>query len=186
MTKDFLSYNERHRSNNKETLRLIDSILLPHIEKIKKDLSLPNDQKSLIIWNAFTGQNTDAVKNRLSGLKILTVNVPKNLTHLLQLLDLTASAIFKNIERKEFSNYFTSSILKELIKDRNLDVTTISIELRLTTLEPIHFETLKKILSFFDTEDGKKIIISGFRSAGICQAIEKARAGEHSLLNPCL
>ena len=132
------------------------------------DLILPNNQKSLLIWDAFTGQNTDAVKNRLSELNILTVNVPKN----------------KNIERKEFSNYFTSTILKELIKDLNLNVTAISVDLKLTTLKPIHFETLKKILSFFDTEEDKKIIISGFRSAGIVQAIKKARAGEHSLLDP--
>ena len=150
------------------------------------DLILPNNQKSLLIWDAFTGQNTDAVKNRLSELNILTVNVPKNLTHLLLPLDLTTNATYKNIERKEFSNYFTSTILKELIKDLNLNVTTISVDLKLTTLKPIHFETLQKILSFFDTEEGKKIIISGFRSAGIFEAIKKARAGEHSLLDPYL
>ena len=101
----------------------------------------------------------------------------------MQPLDLTTNATFKNVEKKE---YFTSTILKELIKDPNLDVTTISVDLRLTTLKPIHFETLKKILNFFDTEDGKKIITSGFRSAGIVQAIKKARAGEHTLLDPCL
>ena len=99
------SYNEKHWSNNKETLRLIDGILLPYTEKTKKDLNLPNDQNSLLIWDAFTGQNTDAVKKRLSELNILAVNVPKNLTHLLQPLDLTTNATFKNIERKEFSNY---------------------------------------------------------------------------------
>ena len=111
--------------------------------------------------------------NRLSELNILIVNVPKNLTHLLQLLDLTTNATFKKIERKESSNYFTSAILKKSIKDPNLDVTTISVDLRLATLSIIHFETLKKILSFFHTEDGKKIIISGFLSAGIVQVVEK-------------
>ena len=90
------------------------------------------------------------------------MNVLKNLTHLLQLLDLTANATFKNIKRKKFSNYFTSTILKRLIKDPNLDVTTISLDLSLTTLKPIHFEIWKKILNFFDTEDGKEIIMSGF------------------------
>ena len=99
----------------------------------------------MLIWDAFTGQNTDAVKNRLSELDILTVNVPRNLT-LLHPLDLTTNATFKNVERKEVSNYFTSTILKELIKDPNLDVTTISVDLRLTTLKPIHFEPLKKFL----------------------------------------
>ena len=114
------------------------------------------------------------------------MNVPNNSTHLLQPLDQTANETFKNIERKEFSKYFTSAILKELMKYPNLDVTTISVNLRLTTLKPIHFEALKKNLSFFDTEDGKKIIIFGFRSAGIIQVIEKARAGEHSLLDTYL
>ena len=100
------SCNEKHWSNNKETLWLIDGILLAYIEKIKKNLHLPNNQKSLLIWNAFTGQNTNDVKNRLSELNILTVKVLKNLAHLLQLLDLTTNATF-NIERKEFGNYFT-------------------------------------------------------------------------------
>ena len=138
------SYNEKHWSNNKETLRLINGILLPYLEKTKKDLNLPNDQKSLLIWDVFTGQNTDAVMNRLSELNILIVNVPKNLTHLLQPLDLTTNATFKKIERKESSNYFTSAILKELIKDPNLDVTTISVDIRLTTLNLIHFEISSK------------------------------------------
>ena len=99
MAKDFFfSYNEKHWSNNKETLRLIGVIFLPYIGKTKKDLNLPNDQKSLLIWDAFTDQNTDDVKNRLSELYFLTVNVPKNLTHLLQPLNLIIYATFKNID----------------------------------------------------------------------------------------
>ena len=129
-----------------KTLQLIDGILMLHIEKAKKDLNLTNDQNSVLIWDAFTGQNTDAVNNRLSELNIFTVNVPKNLTHLLQLLDLTTNAAFKNIERKEFSNHFTLTILKELIKDPNLDVMTISVDLRLTTLKPITLRHRKEIL----------------------------------------
>ena len=129
-----------------KTLQLIDGILMLHIEKAKKDLNLTNDQNSVLIWDAFTGQNTDAVNNRLSELNIFTVNVPKNLTHLLQLLDLTTNAAFKNIEGKEFSNHFTLTILKELIKDPNLDVMTISVDLRLTTLKPITLRHRKEIL----------------------------------------
>lgn len=48
--KQFLfSYNEKHWSNNKETLQLIDGILLLYIEKTKKELNLPNDQQPLLI-----------------------------------------------------------------------------------------------------------------------------------------
>ena len=100
MTKGFFSYYEKHWRKKKENLGLIDGILLPYIEKTKKDLNLPTDQKSLLIWDAFTSQNTDAVKNRLSELNILTVNVPENLTHLLQPLDLTTNEKFRNIRKR--------------------------------------------------------------------------------------
>ena len=96
--------------------------MLPYIENVKKDLSLPKDQKALLIWDAFTGQNT-VVKKRLFDVGILTVNVPKHLTHLLQPPDLTTNATFKNIERREFSNYFTSTILNELTKDPTRELT---------------------------------------------------------------
>ena len=67
------------KDNNKGTLELIDGILLPYIKKkTKKDLNPPNNQKSLLIWDGFTGQNNDAVKNSLSELNILTVNFPTN------------------------------------------------------------------------------------------------------------
>ena len=35
-----------------------------------------NDQKSLLIWDAFIGQNTDVVGKKLSELNILIENVP--------------------------------------------------------------------------------------------------------------
>ena len=82
--------------------RLIDGILLPYSEEVKRDLSLPNDQKKLLIWDAFTGQNTDSVKKQLSEL-----TVPKNLTHLLQPLDLITNASFTDANL----NYFTTTIL---------------------------------------------------------------------------
>ena len=45
------SYNEKHWSNEVETL--IDTIIAPYIENVKKELQVPDDQKALLIWNAF-------------------------------------------------------------------------------------------------------------------------------------
>ena len=49
---------------------------------------------------------------------------------------------------------------------------------------PIHFETLTKVFSFFDIEDSKNIILSGFRSAGIIQVIKKTSVFELAALDP--
>ena len=80
MIKGFSFRTTKSTGAMKETIRLIDGILLPYTQNVKKDFSLPKDQNALLIWDAFTGQNTDVVEKRLCDLVILTVNVPKNLT----------------------------------------------------------------------------------------------------------
>ena len=55
--------------------------------------------------------------------------VPKYLTHLLQPLDLTTDGSFKKIEKAAFSNYFTTTLTKELQVDPEKDVTTIKVDL---------------------------------------------------------
>ena len=52
---------------------------------------LENDQKALILWDAFKVQSTDKVTKELERLKIVQVMVPENMTHLLQPLDLTTN-----------------------------------------------------------------------------------------------
>lgn len=186
-TNNFLfSFNTSHWSNEKETLRLIDNVLLPRIQEIKERLNLPDDQKSLLIWDAFKGQNTDAVMARLAELNILTVLVPKNLTHLLQPLDITTNGSIKKFERKAFSEYLTKAIMDFLLDNPDGDVTKVDIDLKLSTLKPKHLVTIGKIYNFFTTEDGKKIILSGFRYTGITEAVTNARSRPIAPLDPFL
>ena len=123
--------------------------------------------------------------------EIAVEKVPKNLTHLLQPLDLTRNGAIKKIERREFSNYFTSVVMQELLNDPAKDVTTIKVDLPLSVLKPLHFETLKKVMDFFKSTNGQEIIKSGFRSAGITDAIRKARDGQKTTMDhmnklPCM
>ena len=63
------------------------------------------------------------------------------MTHLLQPLDLTTNNAIKDIEKQEFTSYFTTSILSALQRDPYIDVTTIEIDLKLSTLKPCHVVT---------------------------------------------
>ena len=80
--------------------------MVPHIENVETEKSLPDSQKSFILWNAFKAQSTQKVKDTLSANKIESVMVPKNMTHLLQPLDLTTNTSFKKFEKREFCEYF--------------------------------------------------------------------------------
>ena len=84
---------------------MIDKIIALYIENVKKELQVPNDQKSFFIWDAFKGQVTPRVQERLAELVVVVVMVPKNMTHLLQPLDVTTNDPIKEIEKKEFRHY---------------------------------------------------------------------------------
>ena len=53
-----LNYNEKHWANETTSKTLIDTIILPRIEKIQKDKDPPRDAKSLLIFDVFRGQKS--------------------------------------------------------------------------------------------------------------------------------
>ena len=63
-----VSQNEKHHSNEAETLSLIDKVIKPFVEGNKKELKLPLTQKALLIWDVFKGQKTETVLLKLASL----------------------------------------------------------------------------------------------------------------------
>ena len=116
---------------------------------MKEEKVLPRDQKCLLIWDAFKAQPTTKIEDTLASYDIETVMLPKNMTYLLQPLDLTTNNSLKKFEKKAFTQYFSSSILKELKNDPTCDVTTIKVDLRLSTLKPLHAEIMKNAYNYF-------------------------------------
>ena len=86
--------------------------------------------------------------------------VLKNLTHLLQPLDLTRNGSFKKMEKAAFRDYFTNTITRELEIDPEKDLTTIKVDLTLSTLKPIHAMVMTKIYQHFN-KDGRETILNG-------------------------
>ena len=179
-----LTYNEKHWSNEKETLNFIQDILCPYIKDVKERLGLDVSQKSLLLWDAFKAQSTNSVIEKLDELNIECVMVPKNMTHLLQPLDLTTNGAMKKMESRAFSEYFTNCITKELLKDPGKDVTTIDVDLKLSTLKPKHGEVMCDVYNYLKSMKDKNIILSGWKAAGITSAINEGRAGVMPTLDP--
>ena len=172
-----LAYNPKHWSNENETLRLIEDVLVPYIAKIKEEKSLPESQKSLLLWDAFNTQSTQKVKDALTTHNIELVMVPKNMTHLLQPLDLTTNASFKKFEKRAFTEYFTSFIMKALEIDPDRDVASIEVDLRLSTLKPRHAKVMSELYDHLRTPAGKDIR-AGWKAAGISKILADARKNQ--------
>ena len=54
--------------------------------------------------------------------------VPKNMTHVLQPLDLTTTSSLKKIEKIAFNKYFSPSIIEAVKEDPTRDVTATRLE----------------------------------------------------------
>ena len=88
------------------------------------------------------------------------------------------------MEQREFSNYFTNCITEALLVDPKRDVTVMKVDLKLYTLKPIHAETVSKVNKHLNSDNGKQIILNGFRVAGITEAVKKIRENPKSGLYP--
>ena len=108
-------------------------------------------------------------------MNIKDIEVPKNMTHLLQPLDLTTNGVVKKMEQREFSDYFTNCITEALQADTKRDVTTIKVDLKLSTLKPIHAKTISKLYEHLKSDKGKQGISNGFRVPGMMEAVKKMR-----------
>ena len=111
------SANEHHWSNEKETLKYV---ITPYLGNKRKEPGLPSTRKVCLVWDAFSGQDTGILKEKLQVLDIAEGKVPKNMTHLLLLVDLTTNGTEKKIEKREFSSYFTKGIMQAMLKDPNI------------------------------------------------------------------
>ena len=108
---------------------------------------------------------------------------PKNLTHLLQPLDLSTNRYFKNFEKKAFSNYFTETITAAMLQENDRDITSIEVDFKLSTFKPKHGGLMGELFNFFNSEKGMEIIKAGWSYSGITSAIMNARNGDMDFLN---
>ena len=86
--------------------------------------------------------------------------VPRNMTHLLQPLDLT-NVFFKKYEKRPFSEYFTFCIMEALKLDPDRGVTSIEIDLPLSTLKSRHPKVMTDLYHRLQSHKGKEIIKAG-------------------------
>ena len=57
--------NEKPFSNTLESLKLLDEIVIPYIEKERVNLQLPDNQPTLFIADEFSGEMTEPVIKKI-------------------------------------------------------------------------------------------------------------------------
>ena len=87
-------------------------------------------------------------------------------------LDLTVNRTLKKMEQEFCSTYVSEQLANHLQHSPNND---FKLDTRLSILKPLHAKAIKSSYEFFQTPDGRKIIKSGWRAAGITAAVKICR-----------
>ena len=101
------------------------------------------------------------------------------MTHYFQPLHLTVNAVAKHLLKDEFELWYTNEVKKQL--DEGTEVYEIDIPLKLSILKPIHGRWLLELYDHL--RNNKKIIINGFESAGITEAVTQELPDEDPFAN---
>ena len=141
-----ITQNPKHYSNETETLKLLDKVIKPYVEKKKKELNLPQTQKSLLVWDVFRGQKTDKVMSKLSSMNVEAVSVPANMTHFFQPLDLTVNGEAKRFMKERFTKWYAEEIQTQM--ESGVRTEDIMVDLRLTVIKPLHASELANVNHF--------------------------------------
>ena len=102
-----LSLNPKHYSNEEESVKVLNDIVIPYVVTEREKLGLNEVQAALLIMDVFKGQMTDTVLNVLANNNILFQSVPANFTYLFQPLDVHGgpNGFEKRLMKKKFSDW---------------------------------------------------------------------------------
>ena len=70
-----------------------------------------------------------------------------------------------------------------MLADPKWDVTTIKVDLKLSTLKPINAKTVWKVCKHLKSDQGNQVILNSFWGAGITEAVKKIQENPKSGLN---
>jgi len=173
--------NPKHYSNEEESLKMMEHIIIPYVQKERKLLNLPVDHSALLIMDVFKGQMTDPVKEILKKNHIILQKVPANLTYLFQPLDVQGgpNGYAKRFMKDKFTVWYSDKVQRQMDTGKALEL--IDIDLKLSILKPLHAKWLLELFNHMTSEEGRKVNMKGWEVAGISGAVNEGIAGLPSL-----
>lgn len=150
-----------HWSNEEKMKEYIEKIIIPYVDRKRKELKVSSDQPALAIFDVFKGQQTEDIAELLEENNIYVVSVPANCTDRLQPMDLSVNKSAKEFMRSKFRDWYATQVQQQL--DEGADIAPV--DLRLSTMKPLGARWLVSLYDYL--KERPSIIENGFKAAGI-------------------
>ena len=160
-------HTDNHWSNEDTIKRYLKKIIIPFVNRKRKELGLQVNYPALAIYDGFRGQTTDAIFSLRATHNICTVQIPANCTDKLQPLDIAINKPMKDRLRANFQSWYAKEVSKQLktssVKEVKVDV----------NLGVVKIPSAKWIMEAWkEMETKPQMVVNGFRKAGILDAIK--------------
>ncbi|KAH3834638.1 hypothetical protein DPMN_107970 [Dreissena polymorpha] len=147
-------------------LRYVDKIILPYVSSVRDSLPLSQcNQRAIALFDIFKATQSPTLLKKLKDNNITPLFVPASCTDRLQPLNLSVNFEYKQSLKGCFHDCYSNQVAK-MLGDKDGDVTTVAnVDMKTSTLKPIHAEWL--ISTHYKMEGRGDLIIAGFKKAGL-------------------
>ena len=168
-----LSANPKHYSNEQESIKVLEEIIIPYVKKDRKRLGMEKDQAALLIMDVFKGQMTSPVLKVLSNNNILLQSVPANFTYLFQPLDVQEgpNGFVKTLMKRKFTDWHASQIILTMEEGKELE--TMEVPLKLCNIKTLHAKWLTEMCNEMTSDKSRKVCLKRWEVSGIKAAAEQ-------------
>lgn len=161
-----LSYTPNHWSNEDKTKEYIQSVIIPYVQRKRKELGLADTFPALAIFDVFKGQTTDDVFRMLRKNHIFVISIPANCTDKLQPMDLSVNKALKQSMKQQFSEWYSSMVYQNFTTDE----LPPPIDLRMSIMKPLGAKWLINAVDHIKADS--TIIVNGFVASGITEILK--------------
>ena len=175
-----VTFTENHWSNTDQSVEFFEESIFPYLDKVKKENRYPNEQYSLIVMDTFKGQDNDTLKELCSQNNCEVAIVPRNLTHKFQPFDISVNKAAKAFIQNLYNEWFSNQVAIQL--KHGIDPADVKISSKLSDLKPLHASWIVELYHHLSIE--AEMIINGFDSAGITEAVNDANSVLEIVENP--
>lgn len=186
----FHTHSENHWSTPESMRHLVVSILRPYIDDIIEKMPHLNavqkiNQKSLLLLDVWKHHLSVPFRELLASKHIIPVYLDPGATSKEQVGDLVVNRTMKTTVTEVISTAVAKSVAKQLkardlLRGTGASPCAISIDVKMGALKPLVVEGMVKAIKFFESDEGRKLIIKGFAKAGLDKCHDPAfiaRAG---------
>ena len=164
------TFSENHWSNTEKSLSFFNKIVFPHFKNVRKAKGYPDEQMSLIIMDTFKGQDNDEVAKLCRKNNCALIIVPHNLTNKFQPLDITVNKPAKSFIKDKYNMWYTEQVAKQLNEGKA--PADVEVSLNLSEIKPLHAKWIYEMYKYL--RGRSDLVLNGFESAGITEAVEKS------------